>query len=580
MSQRMTNWLLFLVAAIAIGYSGFWWVQGNLAKKNVEASLARLNANAAQYGQKEPFIAYDGIELSGYPMNTTLSLTNPRTTLPASALIQSINALPVKDSLGDALKQDRHMATWVEKMEYKAPIVISAALFRNRYSIEVPGYRSHTIIDGKEMFSMDASMASPLRCDAAFAGTAIGLTNRAISKDTTSQEWVALFRSFDCSLKQGMQVIDASTKAPVVAMAENTVYFEASEPRGEERDYHLIINAPKTEYGKGYDVYMTMLDFHTDFRMYGLVPVFYSASGPMSVHADIEMTGPADFSKKDNTLNTFKLNIKAMDMKNNLMEASNRWQIDNLNSPASGKRTVMIKIDSKFRYLPEWDVQLKENAPAGMQRLMTYPEPGLQVALKTALDGMTEAERADLLQKVVPTFSRFGTWRYAIDANADITPGAGGSPMAGQQSVQVKEFAAGCDLYGIAAAGSVQNPPPATRLNVQLRAFDRLIDEAVAYARGIRPLLEKVMPVATVYIDNQPLIDGVKTFVTAISQADAAQPTIRTMSVESAGGMPPTISGKSMAELMQLAQEHVLSKLTPAQPAPADSPVRPKKKPQ
>lgn len=513
---------LFIVVA---GGSVLWLVQAAHTKAMIEEAVAEFNKGPAK-------IAYNAVEVSGFPFEMRAVIFEPRLTGRLDPLLP-----PLADGA----------APWEEEFALGGNVTLIANLFSDRYEFAVTGNWKNKSNMGGRTFATEGKSGSDFFCTLRMKRGLSWLSSRLWNLQGIKkygESFLQDFRNIDCTMPEHA-VINQATGATLVHNGPGRFYIN-HDPKGDVRQIRFYLKSTDVEVSReGNDVlaaYARALAPSYPF------PSQLSAYGKQNADIDISYSGPARWSS-DLKLAPIHIRTDRFSISNQAYNAN--VALDLSSSTSENERAFLLNFKSEISCGEAYDALLKDMTRETIRRFydrrMEAP-----AALRPLLDAHTPETLYALVEPAIPNFPSLGKMVLAADlnyrGNREFTAG----------EVAVKSLELSAVPYGISGQGALRRAPgallPGGKLTFTCTNCLRLVDDGFDYLNRVRKVADAIQPGSVPAMEPRQA-ENLKTFLRALAGASADKGgdfTYHLISDDLAG---PAINGKPLQEVMALYQQ-------------------------
>lgn len=540
-----------VVFAVVIGGSMVitWFLQASTTKHNVEQLIQAIN-------EKQPYITYDTIKTSGFPSEVLVTIVRPHFTGRMDQLIASLQQAHGKPATP--------MPEWNEDVTLDGNITLGINAMSDHYTLGISGnWVNHGKIGTQSIDTISQSIADSCVLEMGHNGGLFGslwnfgalLNNRDVLKD---------FRKLDCSTSN-YNVIDANSKAPLFTSAPSR-FYASFQPQGDNSQFRFYMKFSDAEVTPAGDNLISIY-FNTIAPDYPFSSKL-SMYGKQNVEVDVSYSGPADVQNRNAKDAPFDVSINKFDINNLAYTSTTTFHLSHNVQGTNHVAKLAFKSEASFNEI--YDTLLQDTVKRMVTEITSGKDP--QYAnLQPIIQKHTPDEWYAIIYPAVPNFHSLGKTVLWLDL------GYQGNENLSAGDVDLTSLEISASPYGITGKGTAKlaqtQMVPTANVTLVCTNCLRMIDDVAAYWGRV----EKVMAELNTTQPPQPpldpkLVEGFKTFLSALAEPSAADKTTFAYALVSDGGSNIAINGKRIDEVMSLYNQQVAPFMQkPA--APAATPV-------
>lgn len=548
--------LFFIVlVTIAAGYSAMWYIQAEKARQQVEQVIAKLN-------EKQPFIVYDAISISGYPKDVVVVMHKPvisgRIDLLFKTLAEHMKNEPQPPEPA-LLEKFQTLPAWEGKFSLDGTLSLRMNALSDRYAFISNGsWQTSNTIDGvTEVTHSNPSAA--LTCTVELArshGWFKMLWN--VSFDRNDQQIAEDFRMLDCVIPAST-IVNTGSNETLISNGDSRI-FVSRQPKAERVTMRVYIKSTDAEFTPAGQQWMEQY-LHL-FTLQETLSNNFLTCGKQNAEIDFNYDGPADFkSAEKDTPFDIHLSKFVLDC-SKLYSTIGQFQLQNVRKGSQQNVRFLLKANSSFT--PAYNAMIQESVRSFIDELYKNNDPDL-ATIKASVQQYSPEQLYTIAQPAIPDFSSLGK----LVQNIDITYQGASDMTAGDLTIADLEFSAAD--YGITSTGAAKKTTsqmfPSANITLSCANCLRMIDDITRYASRVAHVTAYFDPKAAASMTINPnVVTGFKQFIATLS--DPAQttsnPPIFTYAIVSDGAMGITVNGRPMDQVMALYAEHVSAAMQPA----------------
>ena len=467
-------WVLISVAVLATGgYYMLWQAQATIARDQVVEVLKSAN-------QHHPFITYESVEPTGFPLAVGVSINKPVIDLPVSTFIQPFAATmptaPDGTDMANIRKSLLSLPNWQEKLVLDGRIVITIDALSNTYHIQPEGHYSGTSYVGQESWEYAIATSGTRGCDIAF--------NDSIASESFANLWnwqilsqepeklIKNLKRFDCNIPDYEYINKTSGKKMLLVKAAK-LFFANNSANG-MIDMALDINIPSMQ---GTEAYDALAEKYFQLLYKEPLPEHYR----LSIHGDQSMRVKGSLNMHEQEPNQHPMRIVVDEFSFHSDIADTDYRL-NLAFNPTGDMSGDGEIYNKMTF------------SGNEQAYKLYLAQAKQIAddiyepMKAAGNiSVSKGELTSALQQVVPKLHELGQIIYEVDIKGNAQEG-------GKADIALNNIEIGTTPYGLKANGSLNIasmmiPMPTGAVDVTCRACELLVTNVVDWFGRLKPLL-------------------------------------------------------------------------------------------
>ncbi|MEZ5691465.1 MAG: hypothetical protein R3D71_07365 [Rickettsiales bacterium] len=538
--------VVFVVtAAAALGIS--WNNRATAVKKDFETALAKLNTDNSSF-------SYDSLDVSGFPLNMTVSIKNPH----------------IKSNIGDILKNtnfDRALKVviggsvknWNEEVNLDGVLRISTNIFSNKFTSSINGNWQQKSTIGDEIFNIVSTQSSPSQCSLEIKNENSIFDNmwdfRVIKFDNDFPQKI---RSLKC--QSGSFVSNNADTNEKISSMDNADFSVSYSPNNGSEGLGLYIKFNNIEFTKAYDkIYSVYMKNIAPNQPVVPMSLYGKQSGEIDVSISLNNLSDWKNIEKSPFNMPFNINVNKYNISNALYDTDGKFIVhskpdgDNINFGVDVKSEATT--NELFRTVLR--MQLSETLNQMIDNKLLNKKDNVEQKLAT----LTEEQRAGLIHSLIPDFASHGKTEFVLKGNV------AGTKNFGSVDGKLSSLEYSTERYGIKADGYVKKDEksllPEGELNLVCNKCPTMIDDMYDYYNRIRNAINLVDPeqLSAVPYISPSTVQAVKNFLANL-QADPANKTDLSFNIQSSG----TVNGKNVGQIMGLFNQTVLPTL---QQAPA-----------
>jgi hypothetical protein len=544
------------VALVAIGGSYYHWkTQTDQLKTLVEENISTAN-QMAQAVIKSDAIKYDSMEISGYPMNVTVTFKNPKLTLP----------------FYDPRLEGGQIA-WVEKHNIDGDLIINSDLYGTSYDITLDGERqSVSEIDGKAWFSRFTKSTDASTCHVELNPDKLNSALwQPLKTLKDSKDIFMAITQIECNTP-AYELVSQENEELFFHKADSYKFSFNREDKGDNAKLSIMSDVDNIEFGESTDRYLetlkkmlihnaTMRD-DTLFAFEELV-----AHGKQSFNLAAYYDGPI---KDFNPMKDARLEISDLRYDTELMSGSNQIVI---NSEAKdGIRHVSLNISGDGLAKEGYDAHYRKTLFDTITELkQTIEKTDIQDEAVEEfgrygllLKNLSDEQIKQMLLEIVPTFEDLGHMKSNLSANVKFTDGA--MPMQGKVfDVKLEDFSfkhdGGFSLSMTGNGGmSPESPFPSAQAKITCTPCSTLVSGITETSKTISKW-QKLSGTPNPLPSSEQFEKDLTTFFAMLARGNKKDSSVTLNNVELNllfQNMQPTLNGLQIPQIQAIANQYLM----------------------
>ncbi|MCE2926830.1 MAG: hypothetical protein LW823_04200 [Rickettsiales bacterium] len=527
---------LFSLGVIAAGGHYFVWQQhANHAKEQVEAAIAKINAD-------KPMISYASLTTSGYPSRIAVTLENPKFSGRVDEWLQAVAQAGNTNTLEHQQRKTaiESLPEWITDTSINGRIVLSSNLLADRYAITVSGPLTSTnqIAGFSETSASEPQGDSHCDITVTHKESLFERLQELLKNEPTT---MGDFTSIDCNIPATRYVSNSGEVLTSSNGASLRVNTAAELEQTHKLDVMLMLRDMEvTEAGdKLIEMYMRTLMPEMNYSNR------WSIYGKQTTELDFRYSGPKDFRQMtknqpiDIALNKFAI-------RNDVYQTDFSFLMSNAND--KGMQQSKLNFQAKSTFAESYQTILNDVLKDMSKEILEHPQPNRD------LSRFTPENLVEILTPAVPNFASLGTLTQTIDLNYS----GNDSFTEGNATLTQLEFSA--TPYGITGKGNAKltggQMMPSGALDLECRQCSLMLDDIAGYTTRLRQALMTIDPsMANDFPVSPETISKLKGFLSALAaQGNDASWRFAIISDASTG---PSVNGKSIMDVMALYSQHM-----------------------
>lgn len=529
--------------AIVLVYSGLWYRHASQTEASARKTLEAIN------GDQGVSIAYDALEVSGYPFEFAVHMSNPRLTMDTAKLRTAFfpgESEASSDTPGAP-------ADGIETVMIDGEAVMTVNYFTRSVGLRVKGV-SHGKSGEKEtgLGAWKSSEESEVSCT-------VTLTSQANMSIFDENAFALLqqpgtlaqhFKSMDC-LADPLEIV-SEEKGDMLYRAGEQLFSVSIAPASAdaiEANLALVSNDMEVS-----DDWRERMKLWLAGLRDGSLPISalpmqsYAAVGKQNAEIRARYFGPGDLNRLGES-NRMELEFSSFRIANDLYEMNIplHFSVTRNGDQLTGSLTV----DGKAAYSPEIDRYAGKTA-----ELMAQSVYADIAASPLQHDRPSESEKQSIERSIaalIPAFGTFKTARLTVDSSFKGTVNPQMLTTGGEMTLNNLELLMGD--YGFSATGNALLSPPRAEVSIRCHACDETVDKLVLYLTELRRMIALIDPMTPSMPEGKPFRQAVAGLIEKLSVPAEDKPEDRVILISSSGAGEPVISGKPMHEVMVMAME-------------------------
>lgn len=461
------------------GYYALWHAQAKIAKDQVVQALDSLNAHNAEH----PFLAYESVETTGFPMAVGVKINQPVLDLPISTFLVPFAATmpvgPDGSEIAEMRKALLSLPNWQEKLALDGSILITINALSNTYNIKPQGQYNGTSTIGDDSWDYSINVSGVRGCD-------IGFNEPIASKKFTQlwnwdlwsknpEELLKNIKRLDCNIPD-YEYVNKTLNETIFLSKASRLYFN-NDSSGDLVDVAFDVDIPSMRGTDGYDaltekyfklLYHAPMPEHYRFSLYGEQSL--RLKGAVSMHGLQPNSHPFRFA-----IDEFAYHSDV---------SSTQYAITLEYSP-TGDKSGNGEIYNNMRFSANeqgYKLYLSQ-AQEGAANL--YHQ--MQAAGAAEVQHVNQEALTEAFKNLVPRIDQLGE----VIAEINIK---GSAEEAGKVDVNIQNIEFGATPYGIKANGKLQMasmvmPIPTGAVDAVCRGCEPFVTDVVAWLAKLRPII-------------------------------------------------------------------------------------------
>lgn len=541
------------VALSGVGLS--WYLQAQAAKLALESTISQLNNG-------KPLLGYQAIETSGFPFRLTVSIVEPKLTVPADTLLKdwsaTLPAAPDGSKQRELIESISKLPAWQEEMALDGKISFTVNMFSTEFSAAIIGPVATQSTLGEQHIGSVTESLGNFECKAELS--------RSNAVFAPLWHFARLYNDMQAGF-QDLRTLECGSPGYVTSeTGTKTVVMSAGA-------YGLTItNAPMPDGTTAVSIALSAADAEATPRFDELAANYarlfdneaspgwkLSRYGKQSLRIAASWQGPQD-PKQIHASTPFELRIDHLDFKNALSSISNTLRI--ANAPDGQNIKSDIALHSSLTSTEANDALLKEDVTHSIRKLLKPGNPRYN-RLPDAIKAMTPQELMQIIEPGIPKLAPLSPLTIGFDGNYT------GKPDLSTGSFSLENGEIAMAPYGVtfSGKGSASAPltPPLGTLSLTCRACGSMIDDAGAYIGRLYGAILAIDPGMAVHLHfDTGFFPALKIFLQNLAIASTTSPASADWSYtleNNASGV--TLNGKTLLEVQQTWQTQITPFLLP-----------------
>jgi hypothetical protein len=533
-----------LLAVVSTIFCVSWFIQSGEMKKGLEQTIAKLN-------EKQTYITYERIDVSGFPTQIALSLVNPHF---SGRVDQLLHTMQINQNTPPTYT----LPEWHEDISLLGALTFTVNALSDHYTLGTSGkWQKSGKLAGKESQTIASKTPGESKCSLTLARSSLfsNFWNYKISTENVG-DFLKEVRELDCN-SPAYSITDTQSNVVLIHSGPTRIYF-SSMPKDSQQEIRLFIKSTDAEITADGDKLITsyIMALSPDYHF----PPLLSVYGKQNLDIDFVYNGPVDFSVA-NTDSNIDINLGTFNISNDVYTSKGYMRLMNKN--AGDKRTASINARFESVYSELYDAIIRDAVRNFIHEATNSTEPELQ-QIRSFLQLRTPEENFALVEPVIPNLHSLGTQITALNASY-----AGSSNfMAGDYNLT--ELAITTTPYGITGSGTAKSSTsslfPQANASLICTNCMQLIDDVMHYAGRVSGLIQSFSSEPPPFFITPALIDGTKKFFHTLSNSTPEEKTkghySYTIVSEPTGNV--LISGRSIGDVMAMFAEYIGQEVQPS----------------
>ncbi len=489
-----------VIAVAAAGGVGAWWVTTENTKKEVVATIERLNAMELPEGITMK-IGYESVKASGLPPVITVRLVNPTfdLTMPLQPATQPMmhdgEDVPVPAA-----------QTLTMKVSYDGYADVITNHLGASYGLKIAGDDTIATTAGDKSVTIkgdDSAYKISVTADSIQDFMRWEKMNWENEEDV--KNFVRSLREF--ALTSGkLEYKDVATGEPALTQDGADLTF-LNRSKGEVYDFDLDFSARNMKVHSNYGAVLDHITALQDPTM-GAAPFSATRAGVQNMEGKVSFYFTEDEAAKKRTL---KLDVPKMSYSSDYYDFTSPLKLDLQEADDT------IRFDLKADYV----MTMKAAGSAEMKSFLANTIKAFEAMLPPPASTGT-ASMTDQVFALVPTISTLGPVTTALEVSGDVASPKSATP--GKGMIDLKRFEISHQRWAIKADGKVDNKTQTPNVNLTLRCekCDQFtadtMDQAVKAENFGKTMGSEGFPVTL----GQPLLDAINTLLATVGKKDEA----------------------------------------------------------
>lgn len=531
------------IATTTIALAVSWFIQAGKVKNSIERAIAEFNPAMGSW-------AADDIQVSGFPTDMVITLTNPKATLYTQQFMPSLYkhlSAGLGNSAGVLAPPTFPNSTVAIALD--GTITISVNALSNHFLYQSHGTTSFSTTDGANTISTRIEQDGTTKCSLNFEGSPASFFSR--SWDMTAlfnKDSDMPFRNFECVVPSYIAV-DAYSGKPLFSQ-EASSWRASFNPQNERNHVALYVNMPGSEiFPAGDESYRKLMPLLLPTE-YQLPMHAMSAYGKMSMLLDLEAEGHADDNKI--TSAPFNINIKEYRFENAFNKSLGHLVLHS--TPKDGDIAITIDTSNIAEFSekqPEYAKLVLADAIEELHNIPTTDQP--PSGFVHTMQNRPKEELMEIGLDILPNVSLMGTFTNIIKANFT------GNETKRTGKLALSDLQLTSRDFGITGNGTGEMPPgqilPTINANLTCRNCLNMIDTLHGYLNRLERGLLRLEPTLAGQIALQPdMVNWIKFVLGNVGVSNVNSPNDLEFAI-SGDANNIQINGKSMMEIMALASQ-------------------------
>ena len=535
-SAILVGFAVFIAVLIG-GYSLTWYSQATATKHAIEQSIAAINS-------KQPLITYDKLEMSGFPTQVNIVMSNPRFSGRMDTLMQQISDWAEKSGT-------KIYPTPVTKKEFlfdtklNGQIIFGISAFSDYYTMQTIGnWSSNSKVDGKS-FATTYNSSGGTFCSLQLQRSA-SIINSLWNYETLARDMSTLihdFRMFDCAFPSSTATQNEKTIMQVAPIR----FYISNAPIQDIEHMRIYLNVAGIEVTPFGDEVLTTfvhaLDPNKSFPQQHM-----SAYGKELIDIDFSYNGPANLKEVANP--NLEISLGKFDISNDIYKTHLAFFLNNAFDGTQNHIKLTWRGDANFT--PQYDALLRETISAAIHEAYTTADPRF-MEFQASMQQFTPDQMTAFITPAIPNLSSLGNIVESIDLEYSGDP----KFSSGEATLHDLEFST--TPYGIKGNGIAKREKggqPSGQMGLTCTNCAQMIDDIFGYISKFNAALMYISPEkATALTPNPQLAQGIKSFLLQLSGPDKVNWTYDIVGSQQTG---ITINGKPLATIFQLYGQYVI----------------------
>ncbi len=533
-----------VIAALAGGHYVLWQQHSKIVAATAEQLIVTANQ---QVGSEHITFTYNEKKTGGYPMDVTVSYTNPTLTI-ASEFYEGRD-----DWDAQGVPQIEHIALDGE-------LIVRNDYLSNRSASEMRGTINMAGVYYNSPVSYKVTWDDVAMCDMTLTGTPMDFVTKrhAIESAETMEQKIRALRGLSCQ-SDNILFQDTASNTTIVAIDKQHIAF-TSKPSSQS-DAH-ILGLDMTMEGATFATSQTetLRDLRAVFEPLNDKQASYFAlaekhpipfldasyGGKQNIRFKGTYEGPISEEIINKTDGNFALDIDVFDIENDIYDMSFPVEVT-IATRGNEIPDMRIRHDGTTSYKPAFKKMVDESI-AGILAIAHSPELQVDDATRAKLKGLT----APMLQSIIPDWSAWGD--FVTAANLDTNKG----------DVTIDKVGFNANPFGLTVSGKGNVMKKQMDATLECRHCDTLISSITEYANNVQSLVATFEPTAQTFPVTDAARDALIGFIKQYDTDKADDTTTITFKSDASGAI--TISGQPAATVMFSAMTQLAPHFQPVLP--------------
>ncbi|MFO0388398.1 MAG: hypothetical protein ACK502_01570 [Alphaproteobacteria bacterium] len=526
-----------LLVVVGVVFCVSWFIQSGEMKKVLEQTIAKIN-------EKQTYITYESIDVSGFPTHIALSLVNPRFSGRVDQLLQTLQ-------VNQHTPPVYTLPEWHEDVSLIGALTFTVNALSNHYTFKTSGkWQKSGTLAGKSPQTIASKGIGENICSLTLARSSLfsNFWNYNITTEN-AEEFLKEIRELDCN-SPAYTITDTQSNAILINSGPTRIYF-SSIPKDTQQEIRLFIKSSDAEVTTDGDKLIAsyIMALSPDYQF----PPLFSAYGKQNLDVDFVYNGLIDFNSAHTDTN-IDINLGTFNISNDVYNTKGYLRLTNQNT--GDKRTASINTRFESTYSELYDAIIRDTVRNFIHQATTSSDPELQ-KIRSFLQLRTAEENFALVEPIIPNLYSLGTQISAL--NASYTGSS--NFMAGDYNLS--ELAITATPYGITGSGTAKSSPsnlyPQANATLICTNCMQLIDDIMRYAGRVSGMIQAFSSEPPPFLITPALIDGTKKFFHTLSSSTPEERNkghySYTVVSEPTGNV--LISGRNIADVMAMYAEYI-----------------------